>query len=76
MLRPAPQGSVSLCERKAERVSESSPDDSPFSDPERTLRKETGAPARLHTETEAVPDPTPLLAVPTEQITAGNGAMA
>ncbi|XP_036445801.1 next to BRCA1 gene 1 protein isoform X2 [Colossoma macropomum] len=73
VLRPAPQGSVSLCERKAETVSENSPDDSPVSDP---LKEETGvipAPARLHTDTEAVPDPTPLLTVPTEQITADEG---
>ncbi|XP_022542100.2 next to BRCA1 gene 1 protein [Astyanax mexicanus] len=82
VLRPAPQGSVSLCERKPEKVSEISPGDSPLSDP---LREETGgipspaspaldpAPASLHTDPEAAPDPTPLLAVPTEQLTADEG---
>lgn len=81
VLRPAPQGSVSLCERIPERVSDNSPGDSPLSDP---LREEAGgipapvpafdpAPAPLHADPEVAPDPTPLLAVPTEQLTADEG---
>ncbi|XP_066498175.1 next to BRCA1 gene 1 protein [Hoplias malabaricus] len=92
VLRPAPQGSVSLCERNAERLSGTSPDNSPLSDPlteERgiisaptptSLKEERGIitaqaplPASLHTDTDPAPDPTPLLSVPSENVTADEG---
>lgn len=56
VLRPAPQGSVSLCERRMERTSEST--DVPLSDPPKA-------------EPEELLDPSPLVSVPAEHITAG-----
>ncbi|XP_060758200.1 next to BRCA1 gene 1 protein isoform X1 [Neoarius graeffei] len=58
VLRPAPQGSVSLCERRMERTSEST--DVPLSDPPKA-------------EPEELLDPSPLVSVPAEHITADEG---
>ncbi|XP_034165854.2 next to BRCA1 gene 1 protein isoform X2 [Pangasianodon hypophthalmus] len=58
VLRPAPQGSVSLCERRMDRMSESA--DVPLSDPPKA-------------EPEELPDPSPLISIPAEHITADEG---
>ncbi|XP_017343922.1 next to BRCA1 gene 1 protein isoform X2 [Ictalurus punctatus] len=58
VLRPAPQGSVSLCERRMERMSESA--EVPLSDPPKA-------------EPEELPDPSPLVSIPAEHITADEG---
>ncbi|MCJ8738988.1 hypothetical protein PDJAM_G00042070 [Pangasius djambal] len=58
VLRPAPQGSVSLCERRMDRMSESA--DVPLSDPPKA-------------EPEELPDPSPLISIPAEHLTADEG---
>ncbi|KAI5097071.1 next to BRCA1protein 1 protein isoform X2, partial [Silurus meridionalis] len=58
VLRPAPQGSVSLCERRMDRMAESA--DVPLSGPPKT-------------ESEDLLDPSPLISVPAELVTADEG---
>ncbi|KAF7697756.1 hypothetical protein HF521_004266 [Silurus meridionalis] len=58
LLRPAPQGSVSLCERRMDRMAESA--DVPLSGPPKT-------------ESEDLLDPSPLISVPAELVTADEG---
>ncbi|KAK3553301.1 hypothetical protein QTP86_033111 [Hemibagrus guttatus] len=58
VLRPAPQGSVSLCERKMDRMSESA--DVPVSDPPKA-------------EPQDLPEPSPLVSIPAEPAAADEG---
>ncbi|XP_073713332.1 next to BRCA1 gene 1 protein [Misgurnus anguillicaudatus] len=67
VVRPAPQGSVSLCERKAEKVS----DPEVISAPLKVETARVSAPAQPHTETAEIP--APLLAVSSVLIASDEG---
>lgn len=71
MVRPAPQGSMSLCERKSEKVSETGLISAPA--PLKVETAQISSPASPQTETTDIA--APLLMLPAELISTGNRAL-